>query len=50
MHLYVYSGADAKKALDYGVKGIIVSNHGGRQLDSAVSTVSCFDLFVFFAS
>jgi isopentenyl diphosphate isomerase/L-lactate dehydrogenase-like FMN-dependent dehydrogenase len=26
---------DARKALDYGVNGVIVSNHGGRQVDGA---------------
>ncbi len=30
---------DAKKAVDYGMNGIIVSNHGGRQVDGAVSTI-----------
>ncbi len=30
---------DAAKALDYGVNGLIVSNHGGRQIDSAVSSM-----------
>lgn len=30
---------DARKALDYGVDGIIVSNHGGRQVDGAISTI-----------
>ena len=30
----------ARKALDYGVAGIIVSNHGGRQLEGAPATVS----------
>lgn len=30
---------DAKKALDFGVDGIIVSNHGGRQVDGAVSSL-----------
>lgn len=30
---------DAKKALDYGMDGIIVSNHGGRQVDGSVSTL-----------
>lgn len=29
---------DAVRALDAGVKGIIVSNHGGRQLDTAPAT------------
>jgi L-lactate dehydrogenase (cytochrome) len=30
---------DAQKALDLGVDGMIVSNHGGRQLDSGTSTI-----------
>jgi L-lactate dehydrogenase (cytochrome) len=30
---------DARRAVDSGVDGIIVSNHGGRQLDSVPSTV-----------
>lgn len=30
---------DAKKALDHGVNGIIVSNHGGRQLDGAIGAI-----------
>ena len=30
---------DARKAADAGVDGLIVSNHGGRQLDSVPSTV-----------
>jgi isopentenyl diphosphate isomerase/L-lactate dehydrogenase-like FMN-dependent dehydrogenase len=30
---------DAKEALARGVDGVIVSNHGGRQLDGAVSTL-----------
>lgn len=30
---------DAHKALDYGMDGIVVSNHGGRQVDGAVSTI-----------
>jgi L-lactate dehydrogenase (cytochrome) len=29
---------DARRALDAGVDGIVVSNHGGRQLDSVPST------------
>jgi isopentenyl diphosphate isomerase/L-lactate dehydrogenase-like FMN-dependent dehydrogenase len=31
---------DALRALEYGADGIIVSNHGGRQLDGAPSTIS----------
>ncbi len=30
---------DAVKALDYGVDAVIVSNHGGRQLDGAVASL-----------
>ena len=30
---------DARRAADVGVDGIVVSNHGGRQLDSVPSTV-----------
>lgn len=30
---------DAKLALNYGVDGVIVSNHGGRQLDASPATV-----------
>ncbi len=30
---------DARRAIDAGVDGIVVSNHGGRQLDSVPSTV-----------
>ena len=29
---------DALKAIDLGVDGVIISNHGGRQLDGAVAT------------
>ncbi len=31
---------DAQKALDAGVDGIIVSNHGGRQLDGAIGSAA----------
>ncbi|KFI31209.1 alpha-hydroxy-acid oxidizing enzyme [Haematobacter massiliensis] len=30
---------DAKRAADFGADGIIVSNHGGRQLDGALSSI-----------
>ncbi len=30
---------DAQRALDEGMDGIIVSNHGGRQVDGAISTI-----------
>ncbi len=32
--------SDAQKALDYGVDGIMVSNHGGRQVDGSISTIA----------
>ena len=35
----VVSEEDAQKAISMGVDGIIVSNHGGRQLDAAESTI-----------
>jgi len=30
---------DARKAIDVGVDGLIVSNHGGRQVDGAISAI-----------
>lgn len=35
----ILRGDDAQRAIDYGAKGIIVSNHGGRQLDTAPATI-----------
>ena len=35
----VVRGDDAVHALEHGASGVIVSNHGGRQLDTAVPTV-----------
>lgn len=34
----VVRGDDARLALEHGAAGVIVSNHGGRQLDTAVPT------------
>ncbi len=31
---------DAAMALDHGIDGLIVSNHGGRQVDGAISTIA----------
>jgi len=31
---------DVGRMLDYGVNGIVVSNHGGRQLDGALSSIA----------
>ena len=36
----VASEQDAEDALDMGFDGIIVSNHGGRQLDAAESAIA----------
>ena len=35
----VLSAEDARRAVDHGVEGIIVSNHGGRQLDGAPASL-----------
>lgn len=36
----VLRGDDAKLAVEHGMKGVIVSNHGGRQLDTAIATLT----------
>ena len=33
------TGEDAQRALDAGVDGVIVSNHGGRQVDGAIAAL-----------
>jgi 4-hydroxymandelate oxidase len=35
----IITGDDARRAVTAGVDGIIVSNHGGRQLDGAAATI-----------
>ncbi|MGA7936665.1 MAG: alpha-hydroxy acid oxidase [Kovacikia sp.] len=35
----ILRGDDAVRAVEYGAQGIIVSNHGGRQLDGAISSI-----------
>lgn len=35
----ILTAHDAKLAIEHGVDGIIVSNHGGRQVDGAVATL-----------
>jgi lactate 2-monooxygenase len=35
----VLSADDAERALDAGVDGIVVSNHGGRQVDNAIAAL-----------
>ncbi|MEZ4948506.1 MAG: lactate 2-monooxygenase [Saprospiraceae bacterium] len=37
---------DAIKALDYGINGFIVSNHGGRQVNGAVSSMEMLPAIV----
>lgn len=37
---------DARKAVEYGVEGIIVSNHGGRQLDGEIATLDALPAIV----
>jgi len=34
---------DAKLAIEHGVQGIIVSNHGGRQLDGAIGSLTALE-------
>jgi L-lactate dehydrogenase (cytochrome)/(S)-mandelate dehydrogenase len=38
--------AEARRALELGVDGLIVSNHGGRQLDGASSTLEALPAIV----
>lgn len=37
---------DASRALDHGVDGIVVSNHGGRQVDRSVATLDALPAVV----
>src|SRR5215204_5378472 len=37
---------DAARAVEYGARGILVSNHGGRQLDSAVAALDALPAVV----
>jgi 4-hydroxymandelate oxidase len=36
----IVRGDDAVRAVEYGAQGIIVSNHGGRQLDTAIPSIT----------
>jgi lactate 2-monooxygenase len=40
------SADDASRAVDSGMDGIIVSNHGGRQLDGAIATLDALPAIV----
>ena len=35
----IVRGDDAARAVEHGAQGIVVSNHGGRQLDSAIPSI-----------
>ncbi len=37
---------DARQAVDAGMDGVIVSNHGGRQVDGAISTIAALPAVV----
>jgi lactate 2-monooxygenase len=37
---------DARRAVEAGMDGIVVSNHGGRQVDGAISTVAALPAVV----
>ncbi|KAI9733508.1 MAG: hypothetical protein M1818_007256 [Claussenomyces sp. TS43310] len=42
----IQSVADAKKAVEYGVDGIVVSNHAGRQVDGAIASLDALEKIV----
>ena len=37
---------DARRAVDEGIDGIVVSNHGGRQVDGAIATLDALPAIV----
>ena len=39
----------ARKAVEVGIAGIVVSNHGGRQLDHSPATISVLEEVYFFS-
>lgn len=39
----ILRGDDAIRAIEHGAKAIVVSNHGGRQLDGAISTLDALE-------
>ncbi|XP_059901960.1 hydroxyacid oxidase 1 isoform X1 [Gadus macrocephalus] len=39
----ILTGEDARQALSHGVDGILVSNHGGRQLDGVSATLDALE-------
>jgi L-lactate dehydrogenase (cytochrome) len=42
----IMSPSDARAALAAGADGIVVSNHGGRQLDGTLATIACLPAVV----
>ena len=42
----ILHAGDARKAVDHGVEGIIVSNHGGRQVDGAIAALDALPAVV----
>jgi 4-hydroxymandelate oxidase len=39
----ILRGDDAIRSIEHGAKAIVVSNHGGRQLDGAISTMDALE-------
>ncbi|TFK27676.1 oxidoreductase [Coprinopsis marcescibilis] len=39
----IQSVQDAEKALEFGVDGLIISNHGGRQVDGAIASLTALE-------
>ncbi|KAF8431917.1 oxidoreductase [Boletus edulis BED1] len=37
---------DAEKAIDLGIDGIVVSNHGGRQVDGSIGALDALDMMM----
>ena len=46
----VLTGEDALLAVQHGVDGIMVSNHGARQLDGVLATVSYYAAYIYIAT
>jgi len=42
----ILRGDDAVRAVEHGAKAVIVSNHGGRQLDGAIATIDALSKVV----
>lgn len=42
----IQSVADARKCVQYGVDGIVVSNHAGRQVDGAIASLDALETIV----